>query len=105
MTEISFEKEINKKLIEFAKRHKKFKAVFKGTSPEYPYEGCKIAYYFLLEKIRDDKFEDKVTDLDLNLHNTFLSRTMTIDLVVLPIDEKDVSDYGFIERCIYRRAI
>lgn len=101
MLETAVLEELHKKLIEFAKKHPRIRAIFKGTSPE----GCgENNYHFLAgSKYKlNDKLDDEVTELDIDLANNFLPEAENISIDVWPIDPKDANEY-FLGEFIYKK--
>ena len=105
MIESNLEFEVHDALIKFAKKENTIKAIHKGTDPEFPNEGNKVTYYLLTGKDShyNREFEDRVTELDLQLHQTLLKNKEGIGIMTWPIDLEQADNYGFIEECIYKK--
>ncbi len=92
MLDTDAKKELHERLIEFAKKHPRVKAVFKGTNPE----SCgKDNYHFLTGRDCkfNGKFEDEVTELNINLVNNILQKTENVSIDVWPINPEQAEDY------------
>lgn len=84
-------------LIRFAKSQPKINAIYRGCSPE---DENHKAYYFIIPPPYDFELSDKLTDLDIKIANKTNERC---DLLEWPIPLEEVSNYSFLEECIWKR--
>ena len=86
-------------LIKFAKRQPKINAIYRGGSPED--ENHKI-YYFIIPPPYDFELSDKITDLDIRIANKTTERC---ELLQWSIPLEEISNYPFLEKCIWKRDL
>ncbi len=98
----SNKKTLHEELITFARIHPQIKAIYKGINPGKE----ELAYYFLTgrDSHYDRKLEDKISELDLRLHNNLAPKNQMISLYAWPVDPKNAhKTCSFLEECIWER--
>lgn len=98
MTKAKDARKARQMLIEFARKREIIHAVYQGYEPE---EATGRVYYFLIPNYKFNlAFEKKISELDLKITRV---TKHSCSLIALPAYPSKSGEYGFLERCIYRK--